>query len=854
MPKTEFDVMIKKVFVALNKILSADRIFFGKRVGNNFQDVTIDIPYKNYDEMRTVACIEIKKPASSGLRKCLKNREYSNNLFYSVRQSLGYAKANHCLRHGVEIQPLCILTDGEYIAFLDPELSTERNIDIILHCPVDFIFPFTEKIVKNVFEKFGDINVESLKTLRSNNLRDPRVIARQYSEDTCDAKLAENLIRTFNKLTKDKVNGKLAIDYTMQCLLLAILRNCGYIPIGEIDENLVKKENKKWILDTLSRWFDGNFEKVDKRHIAKFINAYNSTRTYEVRVDAMPQEALGYAYERFIKKANKTKKTEYYTPDNLIQDVIKEVNPTNKDIIFDPTCGCGSFLVTIVRHIFPRYIYSSKEMNLLKKFISNNVFGNDRDFYATNIAKASLLSFYVERLGIDPSERENVSLPQVKNNFYIEDFFLFEWIHKKKPTLVVGNAPWGDVSSDSKNFEELVRTKKSWKKIMKIRGGVDNRHEISGSIVLKCLDDYAHSKKFRLGMLVKQQILVKGKDKFLEDRRTKNCYFFDYGPSALFAHTRSLTATAFFPKENGNRKIKRKYSKPFNSWGKFADNNAIIQSVNQGAQTGKNDIWKELACEPDLDEFCIEVIDRANHKIPLQHPPTKKLVYIEPPQRYLSKKKLNETEKILKYKYEQKYKLIESKLDIGQKKRLGAVTTGAKSKKGEKYSKSDKNYIYTWRRPVDTSKFEKNWRIIFPNQFIINDRLPVFLTKQKVIGITSHTQMILHENTTDMYAVNFTAWMSSIPFILYLEYLSSKQEVKRISGGFELLPEYVEKISIPLSVLNSKEIFEHTNPLINGNLVTVEEIEEIDLKVMKALGVSEDEINEYLKADLERLA
>lgn len=832
--ETEFDIMFKKVVLGFGQIFPSDSIRLGRRVGEFYQDVSIHLNYKNKDleETRAVICIEVKKTDTSGLKEIMVDGKVTTKLEESIRQALGYAYASYYIRNQIALRPVCVLTDGDYIAFLDADETYEKNIRTIAKFPESRIFNFNAQLIKKHFGHLKTSTIEALKK-EEKSLFTPFVLESVRSEDTCDSRLASDLLKTFTLFKTNKISPEVAIDYTMQCFLLLVLRNCGFISSSEMDSKIGDEKNHLWTKDILARYFSNNFAPVSTAHSKLFVQAYESTKMYDVRVDAMPQEELGYAYEAFIRKAKKTNSTEFYTPDNLIKEVLDEVKPTVADIIFDPTCGCGSFLIAAVRKIFHRQINSINDLKQLSKFLSNNVYGNDRDFYASCIAKAALLSLFVERLGIDPTIIK-LKFPNVKQNFFTKDFFDFKWKHPKRPTLIIGNAPWGDVSSDSKNFKDLVGTNDRWERIQKIRNLKDDRHEISGSIVLKCIEDFGNNKKFRMGLLVKQQILVNGKDKFLIDDRVKKCYFFDYGPRQMFKHTASLTAITFY----GNSKHKGvtpKYEIPRQNFGSMVKLSDLGCSIRKGPDTGNNDLWVELAGKKSLESLVVDCLKRDGHSQPLTKPSTYEMVYLAPANK----------ENIKDPNFISSHALLEKNLSPKQKEELLNVTTGSKAKNGKKQQKSGKKFPFTWRRPTDKELLiAGTWKLVIPFQWtgveIGKSRIPINCTKKPVVIRDSHVCMTFPDAIPEMFAVNAAAWFSSSYFSESLEYLCSKQILKRLSGGYELNPTYCEDLFIPFAVLTSKKLYNLVQPEIGKATCSDATLTKIDNIIGEYLGTSKN--------------
>ena len=759
---------------------------------------------------------------------------------------ISHARANHYVRHNIEVRPVCILADGQYFALLNPDLSVEQNIQRITANGKLNVMKWQYEIVNEKFSYLKNKLVEDISEFLGDGkvgLNFPIAITsvRAKPNGTCDRALAENLFKSYNLINAKVKDGKTAIDYTMQVFLLAVLRNCGFVSVSEIDHALFEAKNVSWVHTVLQKWISKNFLPVSKAHLNVFIEAYNISRPYDVRVDAMPQEELGYAYETFINRVNELKLTEFYTPTELVEDVLNELQVQSDDIVFDPTCGCGSFLVAAVKKLFPPGISERAEIKRLSKFISKNVFGNDRDFYAICIAKASLLSLFVERLGVDPMAESGLEMPFIKENFFNQDFFLFDWpSNLKKPTAIIGNAPWGIVSSKSKNREKLVGPDKVWAQVEKIRGpNKEDTHEISGTVVLKCIDEFSGSKKFRFGILVKQQILVKGKDDFLTDPRTVNCYYYDYGHRQLFQHTPSLTAVAFL---NTNKKGKDtcKFSLPKLQFGQMIRVTDLGFEVGKGPDTGENEIWQSLAEKRALKDLVVGCLPRNGTCQPMTKPSAGKMVYLAPP---------NQVNRQLE-SYAVAHDLIAKNLSEDQRKKLLSVTTGAESKKGKKKTKTKNDFPFSWRRPIKESLLEKdNWKLIFPFQWtgveIGASRLPMSCTKESVVIRDCHVAFTANPLIDEQIVFNTAAWLSSKVFSQSLEVLCSMQTIKRLSGGrssggqelggYELNPAYSEHIAVPISVLASDELYRAVKKIIGKAIVTTEALNRIDVLVVRAL-------------------
>jgi len=181
-------------------------------------------------------------------------------------------------------------------------------------------------------------------------------------------------------------------------------------------------------------------------------------------------ELLSEIYENFLFKTDpelKKKTGTYYTPPSLVEFILNEKLPINNgeskyDLkILDPSCGSGIFLVQSFKRLVKRYENSHSEkltdFNILKKLLTDNIFGIELHPQAIKVAAFSLYLALVDNL--NPKniwQNKNHSLPNLINNpedtsLKIQGTNLFcrDTITKNieieniEFNIVVGNPPFG---------------------------------------------------------------------------------------------------------------------------------------------------------------------------------------------------------------------------------------------------------------------------------------------------------------------------------------------------------------------------------------------------------------------------
>lgn len=178
----------------------------------------------------------------------------------------------------------------------------------------------------------------------------------------------------------------------------------------------------------------------------------------------IPIEFISNIYESFIGEEEQSKNGAYYTPTFLVDYILKYTiddyfknNPKEYNCkILDPACGSGVFLVETLRKLinqFKNVTGNSPSSNQIKKLVTDNIYGLDKD---KNAILISVFSLYLTMLDYqDPKDIEEFLFPYLlkseKNtnpNFFNDDFFdtdapFNNILLNKKLNYIIGNPPYG---------------------------------------------------------------------------------------------------------------------------------------------------------------------------------------------------------------------------------------------------------------------------------------------------------------------------------------------------------------------------------------------------------------------------
>jgi len=108
------------------------------------------------------------------------------------------------------------------------------------------------------------------------------------------------------------------------------------------------------------------------------------------------RDIIADAFEIFIGHALKGGQGQFFTPRNVVKMMVDILDPTDEDLIIDPSCGSGGFLVESLRHVWRKLDEDGKKYNWNKANLQeekmevalNRIRGIDKDYFLSKVAKA----------------------------------------------------------------------------------------------------------------------------------------------------------------------------------------------------------------------------------------------------------------------------------------------------------------------------------------------------------------------------------------------------------------------------------------------------------------------------------
>lgn len=151
-----------------------------------------------------------------------------------------------------------------------------------------------------------------------------------------------------------------------------------------------------------------------------------------------PHDVIGTAYETYVAAHLKGERGQYFTNRLVVNMMVKMAAPNERDIILDPACGSGGFILTSMNYLFDKIDASSRTANakeVLKRNVVHQLFGVDISPKLVKIAKANMLLGKDGHGGIEHANSlDSVSKLSAKFN---------DLCGIGKPSIILTNPPFG---------------------------------------------------------------------------------------------------------------------------------------------------------------------------------------------------------------------------------------------------------------------------------------------------------------------------------------------------------------------------------------------------------------------------
>jgi len=174
---------------------------------------------------------------------------------------------------------------------------------------------------------------------------------------------------------------------------------------------------------------------TDSFVIDHFIIPFETYHFYTTKIDG-----LGAAYEVLGQLSGKdTKAGQFFTPENVVNFMVKLAELETDDKVLDPACGTARFLTYSMENMVEKVHGKKNESDLIKNIKREQLFGTDDDPTVSKLAK---MNMYIHNDG--------------KTNVMAKDgLLLFEF--DNEIDVILTNPPLGDLSYRLPAYDEKFR-------------------------------------------------------------------------------------------------------------------------------------------------------------------------------------------------------------------------------------------------------------------------------------------------------------------------------------------------------------------------------------------------------------
>ena len=176
------------------------------------------------------------------------------------------------------------------------------------------------------------------------------------------------------------------------------------------------------------------------------------------------RDAVGDAFEIFIGPALRGSEGQFFTPRNVVKMIVDIINPDADELVLDPACGSGGFLIIVMESLWRRIDedgrkkrWPAETVAFKKKDVATRqISGIDKDTVLSKVSKAYMALMGDGRGGIFC---ENTLRPVEKWTTLAQDR-----IHLNKFDVIITNPPFGSkIKVDGEDILSQFELARKWK-------------------------------------------------------------------------------------------------------------------------------------------------------------------------------------------------------------------------------------------------------------------------------------------------------------------------------------------------------------------------------------------------------
>jgi type I restriction enzyme M protein len=148
------------------------------------------------------------------------------------------------------------------------------------------------------------------------------------------------------------------------------------------------------LFDKVKNEYKDVFDQNDKIKLKPSVLAFAVSQLQKFSLRDTEADVKGTAFQTFVHAEQRGERGEFFTPNPVIRMMVKMMDPGDDDMLLDPACGTGSFLVNGMNHVWDKYRKrpNVKDIDLLK-YAHNHIRGIDSNADIAKVAKMNLILY-----------------------------------------------------------------------------------------------------------------------------------------------------------------------------------------------------------------------------------------------------------------------------------------------------------------------------------------------------------------------------------------------------------------------------------------------------------------------------
>jgi type I restriction enzyme M protein len=170
----------------------------------------------------------------------------------------------------------------------------------------------------------------------------------------------------------------------------------GFVVNEDEKPTSVRKKIRQMFNEKVKAEYNDVFDSSDSITLDAESLTYVVGELQNYAITEAEREAVGDAFEVFIGPALRGPEGQFFTPRNVVRMMVDVLDPTPKELILDPACGSGGFLIVALEKIWKKVDDEGKAKGLKpeqiwknKRDVASRYFrGLDKDAFLTKVTKA----------------------------------------------------------------------------------------------------------------------------------------------------------------------------------------------------------------------------------------------------------------------------------------------------------------------------------------------------------------------------------------------------------------------------------------------------------------------------------